>query len=159
MEGLNAYIIPYTISQIVSIIILFVAWKHTKAARITFALIFLLASGVNMYTGIATPDAYLVYGEMAIPLYKDFIYGWFSSNVTSLIAIIATGQFLIAIGMLLKGWLVKMACIGIIISTDKIYCIIKFFQIFKKCLAEITGYTTQNNQTNQIQSIFRQKTW
>ena len=115
MEKLGEYIIPYTISQIVSIIILILAWKHTKAARILFALLFFWASGTNLYTGIVTPDAYLEYGEMSIPLYRNFINGWFSKNVSLLISIMATGQFLIAVGMMLKGWMVKMACIGIII--------------------------------------------
>jgi len=115
MEGLNENLIPYVISQIVSIIILIVAWKHTKAARILFALLFFWAAGINMYTAIVTPNLYLDYGEMAIPLYRDFINGWFSQNVSLFISIIATGQFLIAVGMLLKGWTVKMACIGIII--------------------------------------------
>jgi len=115
VEGLNEYIIQYTISQIVSIIILIVAWKRSKAARILFAMLFFWASGTNMYLGIVTPDVYLDYGEMAIPLYRNFINGWFSRNVSLLISIIAAGQFLIAIVMLLKGWIVKLACIGIII--------------------------------------------
>jgi len=115
MEKLSEYIIPYTISQIVSIIVLIVAWKYTKAARILFAIIFFLASGVNMYTGIVTPEGYLEYGKMAIPLYRDFINGWFSENVALLISLIAIGQFLIAVGMILKVMLVKMACIGVII--------------------------------------------
>lgn len=115
MEGLNENLIPYVISQFVSIIILIVAWKHTKAARILFTLLFFWASYINMYSVIVEPNVYLEYGELAIPLYRDFIYGWFSENVRVLISIIATGQFLIAVGMLLKGWMVKMACIGVII--------------------------------------------
>ena len=115
MDGLKEYLIPYVISQIASIIILIVASKHTKAARILFVLLFFWASITNMYTGIVTPNAYLEYGEMAIPLYRDFINGWFSRHMDLLIPIIATGQFLIAVGMLLRGWLVKIACIGIII--------------------------------------------
>lgn len=115
MEGLNDYLIPYIISQIVSVIILVVAWKHAKAARVLFAILFFWASGTNIYTAMVTPNAYLEYGEMAIPLYRDMIYGWFSKHVSLFVSIIAIGQFLIAVGMLLKGLIVKMACIGTIL--------------------------------------------
>lgn len=115
MEGLNDYLFPYVTSQIISIVLLIIAWKHTKWARILFALIFFLSAWVNMYSGIVKPDVYLKYGEMATPLYKDFIYGWFSRYNHLLIPFIAVCQFLIAVGMLLKGRLVKLACIGIIL--------------------------------------------
>ncbi|WP_299124265.1 hypothetical protein [uncultured Winogradskyella sp.] len=115
MEGLNEYLIPYVISQIVSVIILIVAMKRTKATRILFALLFFSAFCANMYLGLVKPNDYLDYGELAIPLYRDFIYGWFSKYVSILIPIIATGQLLIAIGILLKGFIVKIACIGIIL--------------------------------------------
>lgn len=115
MIGLNDYLIPYFISQIVSVIILIVAWKYTKAGRILFALLFFVASCFNMYLGIVKPNDYLEYGELAIPLYRDFIYGWFSKYVSIIVPIIAIGQFLIAIGILLKGLMVKIACIGIIL--------------------------------------------
>lgn len=115
MEGLNDHLVPYVISQIISIIILIAAWKHTKAARILFAILFFLASIINMYLGIVNANDYLEYGKLAIPLYRDFIYGWFSRYVSIIIPIIATGQLLIAVGMLLKGLMVKIACIGIIL--------------------------------------------
>lgn len=115
MEELSIYLIPYIVSQIVSVILLVVAWKNTMAARILFALLFFGAFCTNMYLGIVKPNDYLEYGKFAIPLYRDFINGWFSQYVSILIPIIAIGQLLIAIGMLLKGLMVKIACIGIII--------------------------------------------
>jgi len=115
MVGLENYLAPYIISQIVSIILLIVAWKNTRAARVLFALLFFWASGINMYNGIQNPDIYLDFRELAIPLYRDFIDGWFSRNHHIAIPVIALGQFYIAIGMLLKGRWVKLACVGAII--------------------------------------------
>jgi hypothetical protein len=115
MRGLHDYLIPYSVSQVASIIILIVAWKKTKWARILFALLFFWASGTNLYIGIAKPDTYLLYADMAIPPYRDFINGWFSHYNYIMIPIIAIGQFLIAIGILLNGIWVKLACIGAII--------------------------------------------
>lgn len=115
MEGLREYVSPYLISQGVSLIILIAAWKRARWARGLFALLFFWASGTNMYTGITNPTIYLEYADMAIPLYRDFINGWFSHYNHIIIPVIAIGQLFIAIGMLLKEWMVKWACIGSII--------------------------------------------
>jgi len=115
MENLSNFLVPYIISQVVSIILLIVAWKYTRAARVLFALLFFWASGINMYYGLVNPDIYLDYSNFAIPFYRDFIDGWFSRNHHIMIPVIALGQLYIAIGMLLKGGWVKLACLGVII--------------------------------------------
>ena len=115
MNGFDEYIIPYLISQIVSIIILIAAWKRTRWARWLFSTLFFWASATNMYIGLTDPDSYLDNARFAIPLYQDFINGWFSHYNHIIIPLIAIGQFFIAIGMLLYGWWVKLACIGSIV--------------------------------------------
>ena len=115
MKGLDNFLLPYTISQVASIIILIVAWKKTKWARILFALLFFWAAGTNMYFGIYSPGIYQQYADLALLFYRDFINGWFSQYSYIMIPLIATGQFLIALGMLLKGWWVQGASIGAII--------------------------------------------
>lgn len=115
MKRFHDYLIPYTISQVASLVILFVAWKKTRWARGLFSLLFLWAAAINMYIGITKPDTYLLYADMAIPLYRDFINGWFSQYNHILIPLIAVGQFFIATGMLLKGFWVKLACTGSVI--------------------------------------------
>ena len=115
MNGLDEYIIPYLISQVVSIIILIAAWKRTRWARWLFSALFLWASVTNMYLGLTDPDSYLDNARFAIPLYQDFINGWFSYYNHIIIPLIAVGQFFIAIGMMLHSWWVKLACIGSII--------------------------------------------
>lgn len=68
-----------------------------------------------MYFGLTNPTIYQEYADMAIPLYHDFINGWFSRNNYMVIPMIAIGQFFISIGMLLNDVWVKLACIGSII--------------------------------------------
>ena len=65
-----------------------------------------------MYIGLTDPDSYLDNARFAIQLYQDFINGWFSHYNHIIIPLIAIGQFFISIGMALKGWWVKLACIG-----------------------------------------------
>lgn len=115
MNGLDEYIIPYLISQVVSVIILIAAWKRTRWARWLFSALFLWASATNMYIGLTDPDSYLDNARFAIPLYQDFITGWFSHYNHIIIPLIAVGQFFISAGILLQGWWVRFACIGSII--------------------------------------------
>lgn len=115
MNGFDKYLTPYIISQVASLVILFLASKRTRWARWSFVLLFFWAGGTNMYIGITNPDIYLEYADMAIPLYKDFITGWFSHYNHIFIPVIAVGQCVIATGMLLKGSWVKLACVGTII--------------------------------------------
>lgn len=114
MEELKEYLWPYLISQAVSFIILFAAWKRTRWARWLFVVLFFWAFCINLYLGLTDPDSYLDYTRFAIPLYRDFINGWFNHYNHIIIPLIAIGQLFIAIGMLLKNWLVKWACFGAI---------------------------------------------
>jgi len=106
---------PYIISQAASLIMLIAALKRTRWARWLFSMLFLWASATNMYIGLTDPDSYLDNARFAIPLYQDFINGWFSHYNHIIIPLIAVGQFFIAAGMILNGWWVKLACIGSII--------------------------------------------
>ena len=115
MEELQEYLVPYLISQAASLIILIAAWKRTRWARWLFSALFLWASATNMYIGLTDPDSYLDNARFAIPLYQDFINGWFRHYNHIIIPLIAVGQFFISIGMVLNGWWVKLACIGSII--------------------------------------------
>lgn len=115
MEHLREYLIPYIISNIAAILILLVSWKLPRVGRLLFVLLFGWAAWMNSTTAIHTPEKYLEYAEMSIPLYSKLINGWFSEHITPIILMIATGQLLISIGMLLKGVLVKLACVGAIV--------------------------------------------
>lgn len=115
MKGIGEFLVPYIISQIVAIAILITSVKSTRWARILFSVLFFWAFGINMYLGITNPDSYLNNARFALPIYRDFINGWFSHYNHIVIPVIACGQLLIAIGMLLNNWWIKWACIGSII--------------------------------------------
>ena len=112
MKGLEAYLWPYIIVQVISLLFLLAALKNTRIARLMFALLFLYASWYNMKTGLTNPSIYLDYASMALPFYRDFINGWFREHNHIMVPLIAVGQFFIGLGMLLKGWWVELACMG-----------------------------------------------
>lgn len=114
MKGLDDYLIPYLISQGVSIAILLAAWKNTRLARLLFSIMFLYAGFYNLTLGFRKPDEYLGFAELAIPIYRDFINGWFSRHNHIVIPVIASGQLAIGVSMVLQGIWVKLACLGAI---------------------------------------------
>lgn len=115
MKGIETYLIPWLVSNIAALLILWAAVKKPKLARALFALLFGWACWMNLTTVNATPGVYLDYASMSIGLYHDFILGWFKNHIITVITAIAIGQGLIAFGMLLRGWWVTGACIGAII--------------------------------------------
>jgi hypothetical protein len=113
MEALKEYFLPYIISNIVFGLSVFLAIKKLIWTRIFFAAVFLWASYFNFSTGLRSPEIYLEYGRFTfVPFYRDFIYGYFSQNISMFIVPIAVGQFLIFLGLMLNGIWVKTACVG-----------------------------------------------
>lgn len=115
MKHLEIYLIPYVISNAVALFILWSAWKKPVLARLLFFILFFWAFIMNITTALTNPNDYLNYSEMAVDWYKSFIDGWFKDHITIMVVTIAIGQALIAIGMLLKGTLVRLAGIGAIL--------------------------------------------
>ena len=117
MELLYEYWLPYTISNSIALIVLVLAWKVPTAGRIALAVIFMLASIVNTYTVLTTPEDYLAYKDFAVlEIYRQFIDGWFAKHTQAMVLPIAAGQLLIAVGMLsMSGRLLKPAIIGVVI--------------------------------------------
>ena len=115
MEYLQQYWLPYTISNVVAILLLLAAWKLPRLARLLFVLLFGWAFWMNTKTALQHPEFYLDYADMALPFYASFIRGWFSEHIQPIIITIACGQLLIAVGMALNGIWVKTSCIGAII--------------------------------------------
>jgi len=109
------YVVPYVVSNLVGFAMLPLAFYKPRYARILFMLLFAGASCFNLYTAVQNPDAYLMYSETSIPIYQSFINGWFSRHISMVVSIIAIGQALIAIGLLLRGFVVKLSLSGIII--------------------------------------------
>lgn len=115
MSSLQQYIVPWTVSQAVSLLLLFLSIKKPVLTRYLFAFIFVAAGFFNMITSILTPEVYLMYANTAVGVYRDFINGWFKDHISWFVPLIATGQVLIGIGLMYgKSWL-ALGCLGIII--------------------------------------------
>lgn len=116
MDLLREYFVPWLLSNSIAILILLTAIRKPKLARLLFALLFAWAFWLNYTTAQYNPEEYLNYAVLTpFDLYRDFIKGWFKDHIINMVTIIAFGQGLIALGMLLKGWVVRIAGLGAII--------------------------------------------
>ncbi len=116
MELLKEYLVPWVITNCIAILFLVSAIRKPKLARLLFVLLFMWACWLNYTTAHKSPDDYLNYAALTpFNLYANFINGWFKSHIIPMVTLISLAQGLIAIGMLLKGWIVRLACLGAII--------------------------------------------
>lgn len=118
MKGLEnqTYLIAYLVSNAVAILLLVAAWKWPRTGRLMFLLLFAWASWFNWQTVSHTPQLYLDYAHLTFSdWYKQFILGWFSTHTRLAVGFIATCQGLMALAMLLRGWLFKAGAIAAII--------------------------------------------
>ncbi|MBT8274206.1 MAG: hypothetical protein KJO77_10390 [Bacteroidia bacterium] len=116
MELLKEYFVQWIGSNTIAILLLITAIRSPRLARLMFFLLFAWACWINYTIAQSNPVDYLSYAALTpFAFMQDFINGWFKENVSWVVTCISFGQGLIAIGMLLKGWLVRLACIGAII--------------------------------------------
>lgn len=116
MDFFQGYFIHWAVSNSIAILLLIAAIKKPKLARLLFVIIFASAFLINITTALKTPEVYLDYGMLTpFDFVRDFINGWFKEHISLMVALIALGQALIAIGMILRGWLMQTAAIGAII--------------------------------------------
>jgi hypothetical protein len=116
MEVLKDWLVPYMISNIVGALSIIAALKKPMWTRIFFAGFFLWAAYFNSTTAIQSPEIYLTYAMLnALPAYSRFINGFFSEHIPVIVLTIAVGQFLIALGLILNKFWVKLASLGGII--------------------------------------------
>ena len=108
-------VIASIISNIVALVLILLSWKRKNLARLIFAILFIWASWTNWRTAINNPNDYLNYGKYAINFYKKIIYGEFSNHITGYVSFIALLQLIIGLGLLARGVIVKISCIGGII--------------------------------------------
>lgn len=113
MESLKQYLLPYIISNTLFLFCLVAAVKRPIWARIFLAIVFLWASYTNFKTALYTPKVYLEYAQLTtLPVYREFINGFFSQHIKLIVSLAAAGEFFIFIGLMLNNGWVKMACVG-----------------------------------------------
>ena len=107
------YILPVIISNLVAIVLILTAIKWPRATRWIFSLIFLPAGIFNAYTALTDPQVYVEgYAQLAIPLYHDFILGFFSQHTTLIVLAIASGQLLAGLFLALQRPFFDLGVIG-----------------------------------------------
>lgn len=118
LKGLEnqTYLIAYIISNVAALVLLYCASAWPRIGRLLFVLLFAWASWTNWGTALRTPEVYLDYANLTfLDLYRQTINGWFSEHITLAVGIIATCQALIAVSMVLKGWIFKAGAAGAIL--------------------------------------------
>lgn len=115
LSTVSTILIPYLVTQAASLAILFTALRDVRRARLLLAILFVVAGIFNIYLSIANPVSYLDFGLYAIPLYQDFIQGWFREHIAGTVQIIACLQIALAFGLLFKGWWVTLAAWGAVL--------------------------------------------
>ena len=111
---LNEYLVPFIVSNVISLILIFICYKWYKTGKILFSIIFLAAGIFNFTVSGDSPEVYYkVYGETAVfGFYKTFIYGIFRENVEVFVKAIALGQMTVGILLLSKGNWTTLGVIG-----------------------------------------------
>jgi len=108
--------IPYLITHLLSFGLIFICYKWPKIGKISWAVIFIAAGIFNLYSVISDPQQYVnTYGQHAIPLYKKFIFGFFSTHTLLFVALIASGQIMVGILLFLQKTHFKIGLLGGII--------------------------------------------
>jgi hypothetical protein len=111
----HSYLLAYIISNSLALLFLLISARWPKAGRPIFSLLFAWAGWINWRTAINSPQHYLDYSDLAIPIYQQIIRGWFSRHITLVVGLIASCQLLIAGSLLLKGRIYKIAVIGAVV--------------------------------------------
>jgi hypothetical protein len=107
--------IPYIVNHCLTFALIFICYKWPKIGKMAWGIIFILAGIFNIYTGILNPQAYVDYGQHAVRLYQKFIYGLFSSYTSLIVDLIASGQIIVGMFLLMKRTLFLLGIVGGII--------------------------------------------
>jgi hypothetical protein len=118
MKGFENEIYRYLllISNIAALLLLFVAVKWPRIARILFFLLFAWACWMNWTTALEKPQVYLDYADLTWSrFYYNFIRGWFAGHIQPVVIGIAICQGLIALSMLWNKWIFRTGAAGAIL--------------------------------------------
>ena len=115
MKGLenSTYVWLLIIANLLAVFLLLASLYRPRVCRVLFFLLFLWAAVTNCVTLLQSPLVYLEYADLTwSAVYRDFIRGWFAEHIRLFVGIIVICQGLIAISLLLKGWIYTLGSIG-----------------------------------------------
>ncbi len=115
--NMQDFLVPFIISNMFSLILIFVCYKWPKAGKIVWGIIFFGAGVFNILTATTEPHIYVeAYGPAAVlPFYRDFIYGVFSRYAALFVTLIACGQLITAVFLFWPNNAFRFGIIGGII--------------------------------------------
>ena len=112
MNSFSDFLIPYAVSNLFSLLLLWLNWKRPRVGLVLFGFIFILAGIFNFYTASTTPEIYLQYASWALfDFYVEFIGGFFRDHAGMIVKMIAVGQILIGVMLLIKKREMKLPAI------------------------------------------------
>jgi hypothetical protein len=115
-ENFRQFLWPYLVSNAIALLALALAFRRPNWVRIATIGLFAWAFTVNARIGLWHPQEYQGFGDLALlPLYRDFIYGWFREHTAWLLLPIAFGQLAIAVLLIPKS--TKLRRIGVLGAT------------------------------------------
>ena len=113
MQAIKQYAVPFVLSNLVFGLALLAAMKRPMVARLFFVVAFLGAGIFNTWTAIKDPVAYLTYADTTpVRFYEEFIRGYFSAHVQEFVIIIAAGQILVGLALVLDKRWTRLGCLG-----------------------------------------------
>lgn len=118
MKGLEnpGYLAGWIFFTILALLFVLAAVRRPRLARLLFFILFSWACVMNWSISQRNPAAYQEYAIYTFSsFYRDFIRNWFQDYTKPSVGFIATCQGLIAIAMLLRGWVYKIGAIGAIV--------------------------------------------
>ena len=115
--NIQDFLIPYIISNVFSLLLIFICYKWPKAGKILWGVLFFVAGTFNIYTATTTPQIYVdAYGPSAVfTFYRDFIYGIFSRHTALFVSLIGCGQLVTALFLFLPNKAYRFGILGGII--------------------------------------------
>ena len=109
----GAFILAYLVSNLVGLIMAWTSYHKPLIGRFMYALLFLWAAQFNWRSCRSAPDVYTGYGEFTVfPFYKTFIEGWFSEHTELVVSLIAAGQGLIGLAMIIGRFPARLGAWG-----------------------------------------------
>jgi hypothetical protein len=106
-------VVPYIITNVFSVLFLLCCFRWPNAGRLIGSLIFASAGIFNLVTANGRPWVYLDYGGWTfLPVYRDFIFGFFALHIPLIISSVAVCQIVIALLLWTHARGVQSGCLS-----------------------------------------------
>ncbi len=110
-------LLQIVVGNLISLLLIFAAWRWPNAARWFLAVFFIASSLVNTYFALTNPTIYVEGTSQTalLPFYRAFITGVFSRYAASFILLIALGQLVSGVLSALGGRYLPFGAAGMIV--------------------------------------------